>query len=193
MEPKKTTRGAKKFAEKFEKARLELVEAKERNEEEFDAAFVNLAEHMTSSYKECRYFLQNCTDEQFRVVLLVLDDIADEFAGPEFLRDLKALQTRFPQYDLTSSMDLAAIATAERVHEELVLKDSSFRKGVARALDELRDKVVKGDANAMFKLALCYYFGTGTKVDYDAARKWAKKALENGCEEAAIISDLPRR
>ncbi|MBQ9872946.1 MAG: sel1 repeat family protein [Thermoguttaceae bacterium] len=190
---KSASRGAKKFAEKFEKLREALHRANETNNGEFDSAFADLAAHLTSSEKECVYFLETCDDEQFRTVLLVLDDVASEFASAEFLQVLKGAQARFPKYDLTSSMDVAAYETAERLAEEFSKTDGSARKSFAKVVEELREKAELGDPEAMFRLALKIYFGTGTKRDYKAAREWAEQAIEAGCEDAALIRDLPSR
>lgn len=186
-EPIKKTRAAKKFEEKFDALRRQFHAAEDS---QIDAIFAEMVECLTSSRKECVNFLRTCVDEQFRAVLLVLDDVALEFADLEFLDVLKETQKRFPKYDLTASMDAAAYAVAEREAEIALRKAGGAAR--AKAIDALYARAEKGEPEAQYHLALRLYFGLDLDQDYDAARRWAQKALDAGYVPASIFRDLPR-
>lgn len=47
-----------------------------------------------------------------------------------------------------------------------------------------------GNADAMYRLELCYDVGAGIKKDLEKAIKWYQKAAENGHEKAMFMLGL---
>ena len=183
----KLTRAAKKFADQFDKLRLAFRQAPE---DQIDDVLAALVAHLTSSEEECKSFMARCTDEQMRTILLVLDDVAMAFANEGFLQTIKDAQKRFPKYDLSASMDALAYAIAEKAHAALSKKERGANRD--KVLAAIFAKANAGDPEAQFRLALRCYFGVDGKRDYDVARQWAQKAIDQGYVPAAIFRDLPR-
>ncbi|MDD3590045.1 MAG: SEL1-like repeat protein [Thermoguttaceae bacterium] len=183
----KLTRASKIFEERFEKLRLAFRQAEG---DEIDDVFAAIVSHLTSSEEECKQFMLRCNYTQMRTLLLVLDDVASAFANVGFLQTIKQLQARFPQYDLSGSMDVVAYMIAELAHVEFSKKDRRVSR--EKILKELYAKAAAGDPEAQFRLALRCYFGSDGRADYDVARKWAQKAIDQGYAPAAIFRDLPR-
>ncbi len=183
----KQARAAKKFAEQFDKLRHALRQAED---DQIDEVFSALVSHLTSSETECKNFLLHCGDEQIRTVLLVLDDAAAVFANQDFLQTIKDVQTRFPQYDLTASMDALAYSIAEKARAAMSKKERGANR--EKVLASIFSKATSGDPEAQYRLALRCYFGVDGKKDYAAAREWAQKAIDQGYVPAAIFRDLPR-
>ena len=53
-----------------------------------------------------------------------------------------------------------------------------------RLFDLYKKLAINGDADAQYKLALCYHYGDGVKINYERAIEWYKKAIIQGNLEA---------
>ncbi|MDR1485938.1 MAG: hypothetical protein LBT09_14095 [Planctomycetaceae bacterium] len=55
------------------------------------------------------------------------------------------------------------------------------------SVESLKVEAEKGNAEAQFKLGVCYLDGEGVKKDYAEAVKWLRKVAEQGYAEAKEI------
>lgn len=184
----KIPRGVKKLEDKFEKLKLEYESAKGDKKK---SVLADLAKLLKSSQDPCQYFLVNCSVEQIRFANLVLEEVAEAYADCEFLEALRDAQRRFADVDLCDAMDSAAYAIAYAAFKKETKREKTLSdrvKGTAR----LKIRSEDGDSEAMYLLALRYYFGSVGSPNYKEARRWAELAIQNGYQDAAVVRDLPR-
>lgn len=185
--PVKKTRAARKFEEKFEKLRLLLASAPK---DKVGDIFADLLLLLTDSQEDCSNFLLACDLEQFKTAAPLLDETSRRFADFDFLTTLKKVQFRFPMFNLSTRLDVAALAVAKKALAAITRKD---RPGsVQKIVDVLYEKANANDPEALYALAIRLYFGRGVERDYAAARKLANDALELGYAPAALFRDLPQ-
>ncbi|MDO5309198.1 MAG: SEL1-like repeat protein [Planctomycetia bacterium] len=180
------------FDAQFQKIATELTTAPL---EQIDQVYARLLMLLSQSEEGLIAFLKRCNKRQLQTALTMLDTATTVQNSPDVIDALKQTQARFPDLDLTASLDAARIAYArlqlldEQLSQAPGKKDDKSQKEAR--FNALLAQAQQGDAQAQYRVALHYYFGNGVARDYAQAKLWADKAREQQYEPALLFNELP--
>ena len=61
---------------------------------------------------------------------------------------------------------------------------------MSNPLNELLEQAEQGNAEAQYKLGICYFLGRGVEKDPAKAVRWFKKAAEQGHANAQLLLNI---